>query len=224
LLRIELQLRESVPIEGQLSASFIVEVPLKCDERGNVYLRWYQKEYLHGSPIAKISSDGKKTAVISIQSAPGFEEGAAYNFAVSPQGEVYLLGAKSVAERHVVKFNNEGKFDSVFLLEPFLEPYHIAIFASGELLVSGQELSPLDGKPTGRLLLAVYDRSGKFLREVSLPRDIALPAEQASGKVAEDAEAAFSLGNLHAADDGNIYLMRATENPIVYAIAPGGTG
>ncbi len=223
---IKLRVKDTAVIEGQAFASFMVQIPVKCDAKGNVYFRMHHMTDFYGQPVTKVSREGKLAGEFSIRSAPEFEEGGTYDWVVSPEGEVFLLGAKSVEERHIVKFSPDGEYDSAFLLEPYLEPRHIAVFPSGELLISGGELSPRDREPTGKLLLALYDRRGKFLREISLPRDVENPKEPPAGE-SESASAAkegyvLTHSTAVAAEDGNMYLMRATTSPVVYVISPAG--
>ena len=211
-----LRLKDTVPVHSQDLGPLILQVPVKCDADANVYLRKYQLTDFEATPIVKISQEGKPEATFEIRSAPGFEKGAAYDFAVGLQGEVYLLAAKRIGEWHIVKFNPDGRYDSTFTLEPFLEPRQLAVFPSGEFLVSGKELSEKDKEPTGKLLTAIYDRLGRLMWEVSLPRDVEAGLEEAQA-------VALSLTTAVAADDGNIYLMRATASPRVYVISPGGS-
>ncbi len=222
---IKLRVKDTVVVEGQTFGFFMVQIPVKCDTKGNVYFRMHHNTDFFSQPITKISREGKSAKPFSIRSAPEFEKGATYDWAVGPTGDVFLLGAKTIGERHIVKFNRDGEYESVFLLEPYLEPRHIAAFASGELLVSGSALSP-DGKRTGKLLLALYDRRGKFVREISLPRDGEIPGEptgEPTGEPIEGAGHTFSHSTAVAADDGNIYLMRSTTTPVVYVLSPAGT-
>ncbi|MGH9787761.1 MAG: hypothetical protein ACRD4U_03545 [Candidatus Acidiferrales bacterium] len=190
-----------------------------------MYLRWYRAENFDASPVVRISRDGKNTQEFSITEAPGFEKGAVYDFAPGPRGEMYLLAARTADRRHVVRFRESGEFDSSFVLEPHIEPDKIAVFASGEFLVSGRELSAAASELTGRFLLAIYDPRGQFVREISLPRDISIVQGSEGAKSnagEEDVESVYAGTSVVTADDGNIYLMRPTTAPTVYVISPGG--
>lgn len=166
---IKLHVREVVP--GDLTPGpFVIRVPAKCDSQGHVYVRYYQGASIDAMPIVKISPEGRFVASFAIKSIPGFEKGALYGFAVDVSGKVYLLAARTAEEREVVKIREDGKYDSSFKLDPLLEGHQLTVFPSGELLVSGEELSPGDRKPTGRPLLALYDRGGKFLGEITKGR------------------------------------------------------
>lgn len=203
---ISLRLTEMVSVAELIPRSFLmVRSPVKCDSDGNLYVIHYSRPDPLAVPIEKITREGKLAARFEIRSAPGFEKGHALDFAVGGQGEVYVLTALKVNEGYVVRFTEVGKYDSSFKLEPRLEPQQLAVFPSGELLVSGKELHFSFGglKRTGRILLAIYDRSGSLLRAITLPREIQW------------------LTNAEPADDGNVYLlMRAVPDPEVFVISP----
>jgi hypothetical protein len=164
----------------------------------------------------RISSDGAATETIDVGSVPGFEKGSFFDFAVAPGGEIYMLAAKNIAERHVLRFDADGKYSSRFELQPDMEAQQLAVFSTGEILVSGNYKNP-----SGAIepLLGFYDRSGRFLREVSLPRDVRQGLGQdESGSVAN----MVSLSNVVSSDDGNVYIMRPTAEPLVFVVSPDG--
>jgi hypothetical protein len=213
---IPLGVREIVPVEQDFGV-LIVQVPIKCDARGNVYFRKYQRDF-DASPVVRVSRDGKQRADFSIRKAPGFEKGRTDDVAVGLTGEVYILGANAVGKLHIVTFSRDGSYDSSFELAPVLDANHFAVFPSGEFLIAGEELSEKDRKPTGKPLLALYDRRGRFVHEISLPRDVEeVTVADEAGKGYE-----FSLTHVGPAEDGNIYLMRRIAAPTVYVISPAG--
>jgi hypothetical protein len=168
-------------------------------------------------PVLKITKEGKTGARFAIRSVPGFQQGVAYDFAVGFRGDVYLLAARRIGEREVVRFEPDGKFASSFKLDPSIAPHDLAVFPSGELLVSGDELSTKNHRPTGRNLLAIYDPGGRFVREISLPRDESRPVQD------DESNESASVGTqAEPAEDGNMYLMRALEAPSVYVISSSG--
>jgi len=211
---IRLGVRDVVPVEQDFGM-LIVQVPVKCDSGGNVYFRRYQRDF-DASPIVRVSRDGKQKANFSIRSAPGFEQGSTEDLAVDLGGEVYILGAKEVGKWHIVRFSRDGNYDSSFELAPGVAANHFAVFPSGEFLVAGEELSEKDRKPTGKPLLALYEPTGRFVREISLPRDV--QEVPVAGQTQD-----FGLTHVAPAEDGNIYLMRRIATPIIYVISPAGT-
>lgn len=222
---IKLRVKETVLV-GQNFGPLLVRTPVKCDAKGNVYVRYYVRRALAALPILRIAPDGKPTGTFNLRAASGFEQATAYDFDVGPRGEVYILAEtqpkpKGKLVRSIVRFTSEAKYDSAFELEPFLEAHHLAVFSTGEFLLAGEELSERDGKPTGRPLQAVYDATGRFVREISLPRDIQI-ASGPDGASQDEGQSLHTLTEAVAAEDGNIYLMRRTLNPLVYVVSPAG--
>ncbi|MFQ5777102.1 MAG: hypothetical protein ACE5IP_03755 [Terriglobia bacterium] len=231
-----------------------IMLPVKCDARGNLYIRSHQPLRALAAPVSKITRDGKRAAVFTLASAPGFEEGMFGDFAVDIRGKVYLLAMnkKGVA---IVAYDSDGGYDSTIKPEGLFGPAQLAVFPSGEFLASGEKLDErLYG--TGEPFTAIFDRNGKLIKELSLPQDIwkQPPSDDGTEKVtpSEDGEAdekdaplpqdaqgetpegavsiekeqfsrALSVGMAVPAEDGNVYLMRATPDPLIYVIAPGGT-
>lgn len=233
------RLKETVPVVGELAVAIMN--PVKCDPESSLYMRGYAPANPMASPILKISREGKRAAAFAIHSAPGFEEARVNDFAVDLRGKVYMLAIKSKDELAIVAFSRDGQYDSTITLDRVFLPGQLAVFPSGEFLVSGAEIDE-NRKPTGRPFTAVFDRSGRFIKELVLPLDVqreppeathnptppsapqesnAQAAEAPVKLQARDFDRAISLGNAVAADDGNIYLMRATTNPLIYVISPG---
>ncbi|MFQ5777746.1 MAG: hypothetical protein ACE5IP_07035 [Terriglobia bacterium] len=213
---LNLGVKDVVVVEQNFGPLF-VKVPVQCDAEQNVYVRKYQRD-MHASPILRISRAGKPEGSFTIRDAPGFEAGQTDDLAVGLRGEVYILGLKEAWKWHIVKFSRDGEYRSLLELEPFLEAHSFAVFASGEFLVAGEQLveSERGPKRTGIPLLALYDSSGEFIREISLPRDVA-PKGEDTGRINP------SLTDAVPADDGNIYLMRRAPSPVVYVISSAGT-
>lgn len=156
-------------------------------------------------------------------------------------------------EQVIVAFDSDGKYSSTVKLEALLKLEHLAVFPSGEFFVYGEKANMGEGHlvPTGRPFTAIFDRQGRLIKELALADDIegesksamtdplqVPPAERqslesggetrAGGKTkqklsATDFGIALSLGKAVPAENGNIYLMRATRDPIFYAIAPNGS-
>lgn len=210
-------------MESQRLGYILVQNPIKCDAEQNLYLRRYQATDAdtYSAPVIKISKDGKSPVVFSIGVAPGFERGAAFDFALGLRGEIYLLAGKSLDERNIVKFREDGQHDSTIKLDRIFDPSQLAVFLSGEFLISGVKLSN-KGKSTGEAFTAVFDSEGRLLREITLPGDVKPEKVEAGGKVQIKENAAISLGMAVASDDGNIYLMRASRNALIYVISPAG--
>jgi len=147
-------------------------------------------------------------------------------------------------EEVLVLYNSEGRYDSTVKLQTLFHPAQFAVFSSGEILASGIKISP-DRKLTSQPFVAIFDQQGRIIKELTLMDDIqgqndtAEPATETSGRLSQarnpdaakaegklttDAfKAAMTLGVAVAASDGNIYLMRATRQPVIYVVARDGT-
>lgn len=167
--RLPLRLKETVPVSAQRSGP--VRVPVKCDAQGNVYIQGYRPLNPRNAPIVKISSDGQRAAVFAIDAAPGFKRAHVNDFAVDLSGKLYMLTVKSTGELDIVAFDDQGKYDSTITVEQLFYPAQLAVFLSGDFLVSGMKLSEKDRAPTGEAFTAIFDRAGRLVKELILPGD-----------------------------------------------------
>jgi hypothetical protein len=214
-VRLELRVTDERPIKMLHSAPLIVQVPIQCDARGNLYFQGYDSQNLNAAPVNRISADGSEVSQISLRDAPGFEEGAVYDFAVSLQGEVYFLAARKKEEFEVVRFSSNGKYESAFRVGTGISPVNLAVFSTGEILISGSQKAQYPGEREGTPLLALFDRFGRFLLELAIARD-PLP----EFKLQDTIVPGMTLGI--PGDDGNIYLLRRTEPPSVFVLSSSG--
>jgi hypothetical protein len=213
--------------------------------------------------VIKISREGKVQASISPSARPQFSDAGFDPFAVDLRGNLYWVAyqtkkykdkAMEYGEVSLVVFDEEGNYDSVIRLDNLLAPRQLAVFPSGEFLISGERLDE-EQRGTGQPFTAIFDRAGRLMKELELPDDIEeqreelrsavdprmeqqtagdqLPAPKPQGQAVpaqtnplpsktEQFQLALSRGKAVAADDGNIYLMRAISPPVIYVIAPGG--
>jgi hypothetical protein len=244
--QLPLRPKEAVPIAGLYSGAIMGTA--KCDASGNLYVRLYDlsSDGL-ASPVLKISSDGKSVSRFDIRSVSGFESAEVDDFAVDPRGNVYLLRSKPGEPVALVVFNPGGSYDSIVKLDSQFEAIQLAIFSSGEYLVSGtkedEECQNSDEKEKNSELAdkpftGVFDRVGRLILEVTLPKDIqnqkeghdppsAAVNKSESAKPTQsqssDFRQAMVLGRAVSTRDGNIYLMRASRRPIIYIISPAGS-
>lgn len=211
--RLTLAVKETVVIPSQAAAPLLL--PVKCDPAGNLFFRRYQVINTLGAPVTKIAPDGKRTVVYDINSVPGFQGKKFDDFGIGFRGEVYMLAFRSKDELAVVEFDQDGMYRSKTRLSPLFQPAHFVPLASGQFLVSGTKLSEENQQPTGKPFTAIYGGDGELVRELTLPGD----SESAT---AGDAplNRAVVLGTLAVAEDGNIYLLRASDRPLVHVISP----
>jgi hypothetical protein len=186
------------------------------------------------APVVKISPDGKVEATFPIAEVPGFEQAEAWDFALGLRGEVYLLTMRRPGRAEIVKFDSDGRHSDTLQLEERFEPLQLAVFPSGELLVTGRKVAAAPEDP-GEPFTGIFDRGGRLLRMVELPDDITAPPpppteeeeedterrEAAAGRL-EEYNRAISLTLAEPAEDGNIYVMRRQAEPVVFVVSASG--
>jgi hypothetical protein len=235
-----LRVKTSVPVRGERPGPLMV--PLKCDVKGNVYVRGYRPDNIMAAPVVKISPEGERLAVFDVRVAKGFEKGTARDFAIGLRGDVLLLSYRQANEPSIVRFRENGEYSTTIDLQPPFYAVQVAAFPSGDFLVSGLKRSTDSSGPPDQPYTALYDHSGKLLSEITLP-DSGRPKEQPSASERagldpteeaarpdsktpanspQEIDPAVSLGIALVAEDGNLYLLRAAKKPIVYVISPGG--
>lgn len=219
-----------------------------CDAQGNVYLRILPGSLssdMFTTPVTEFSSDGERKTTFSLAAAPGWAQGEFIDFAVSDDGNVYLLADRLAPHRKVdyaiLGFDRDGSHILTAPLDfPVYTYDHIAAFSTGEFLVIGGKKAqapppripgtPITAKqlhhqePEVEPLGFVVHDDGRLIQEVVLPAD---PLDVDRGKAtgpplvvtgsAEQGRAAVVPGT-----DGNIYLMIAGSVPFVYAISSAG--
>jgi len=212
----------SVPSESML-------LPIKCDKDGRLYLQFM------GDPLApaedtksvtRVSHKAEVDAQFSLASADLGDEYAGRDFAIDNDGQVAML-AETPAGYTVVRFDKDGKFKSKFNLENRFKAFHLALFKSGDLLIAGTE-APTENSPNlGAIpFTAIFDESGKLLKEVSFDDDKQSAKSAAEGDSRyvpsgnHNTNRAVTLGEALSGDDGNVYVMRWTSPAIVYVVSP----
>lgn len=198
----------------------------KCDEDGNLYLRAYTQERVfantvHQAPIQKIKADGAMAETFTISDFS--TQFWAKDFFVTGDGRVFQIAYSSKPEFYVFEFSGDGslKTKTSIATESF-SPYQIAVFKSGEFLLSGTS-----GKEDHTPFTGVFASSGKLIKKITVPKD----AESAASAEAGDSNSAASHGQVNlavvygeavAVSDGNIYLMRSGSRAWVHAVSPSG--
>jgi hypothetical protein len=217
----QLALIETKELKSELSGMLLL--PVRCDGRGNLYVRIGADER---ALIRKVSFDDQRSATIPkgpFPDAPHPHPGA---FNVEANGNVYHVGV----QRYVFMFDSNGDFKSKAKLDPGFEwlPGFVAPFASGDLLVSGVRVHLDSGEQTRKPFTGIFSSDGTFRKEVILPDDEKLHQMAESGDAhliilsSPSNNRAFSFGSAETAPDGNVYGMRATDPPIISGISASG--
>lgn len=207
-----------------------------CEPGGEIYLQGLGS----AMPIAKLSAEGRVLERFGLDSVPNPEvkRGFLQSFAVGPGDNVFLLVRGKSDQVFIVEFNEEGVYQqTVEAHEKDFLPYHIAVFPTHDFLLTGVKLGPQTLSKAGGEsslfsgpLTAAFDPRGQLLKEVSLPEDITRKAAakefsvSLSGPTREDNALAMSVGEGGAVPgaDGNVYLLRASDPPIVYVVSSAG--
>ncbi len=111
--------------------------------------------------IQKITPDGERSRNFKVSDAgPGID---AMDFYVTGTGKVYEEAWDRLGRIHVLEYLADGTLQSNVILdtEPPVFPYQIAVFESGEWLVSG-----LHGRDLFTPFTAVFDSEGKLIKKI----------------------------------------------------------
>jgi hypothetical protein len=205
-----------------------------CDSKGDVFATLWKSEVGDGPadrPLLIFDSEGllKARFSSSLKDDPGLsiEEPTAL---LSDGGVARLAWLTwSRDPPWLAVFSADGKPKSRVQLDPpgFL-PYQLAVFPSGESLVSGLEfVHSRRAFGAFKSFTAIYDKNGHLQKQLSLPEDaeIDADAERGDSRYAHGpmfGNFAVSSGRARLGDDGNVYLMRRTSPATVYVISSSG--
>ncbi len=200
---------------------------VSCDAHGNLYARKYDDSgsgpALDRTPVQQIKPDG--TLSLSFALPRTLSEGIISDFFVASDGSVYLLGwartnVPDVYGSHVLRFAASGALEADVQLEAGQRffPSHIAVFRSGEILVTGRQ-GEMDHSP----FTAVFTSAGKLIRTVFEPEDEELRQRAIAGDPDVLARSNFGneavdLGGTTQGDDGNVYVLRRTSPALIFVI------
>ncbi len=217
--RLQLKVKESLPVPAGIVRSIATATP-QCDGQGNIYFHPVvpaPADPMSG-PLVRISADGQHVVPISLASVPDFPNHTDIQaFAVGLRGEVHILAYKG-DDLYLLHFDDEGTFRSDTKVDARFIVSQLAVFPTGEFLGVGEKIPDKSSDPRGAPFTAIFDRNGKLIQELSFAGDVK-PKRDARP---EQQGAAISLGEAVPADDGNIYLLRAAEKPLIFVISPAG--
>jgi hypothetical protein len=208
-----LKLDEEIPIAGMNGGSTIE--PTECDDKGNVYLRFYTQQQTLASPIIKVSSDGQQETKFDLSTVDGWSESEIEAFAIDRTRNVHMLARRRTPdkkiEQAIVVFDAKGSYLSTVTLKlDIADAYavNMAVFPTGEYLIlerkpmarSATQAKTPDGAkpapPSLSTILAMYDKNGVLIKEVQTPKETKSMSVEA-----------VSLSSMIMGDDGNAYLL-----------------
>ncbi len=229
---VPLEVSRVVTVPGSSFAEGLIH-PVMCDSEGNLYVRPASPLVTSASRVLKVSPDGQANSIFSVEKISGFppRRTEITDFAIGSNAEVYLLVRKCKDQRcdpTILVFAPDGSYRSAIKLDRAIDPARLAVFDNGSFLLTGfEEAAPRrkdTNPPRRRPFTAIFDASGRFVSDVTLPKDAA--ALTSAGVRDNDAREnarreAVQLGPV-AARKGSIYVVRHSTNPLVYEISPSG--
>jgi hypothetical protein len=195
-------------------------LPTACDEQGRLYVKLIKPGPGMVGPLFRLSTKGVAEAEFDTS------EAVINRYAVRPGGGVIML-RMSGGKKLIDSFASDGTRESSVPLDrapiPFF-PSQLAVFHSGEILLSGLQYRQ---GPGYKASTAIYDPAGHLVKQLGLDGDREIERKI---DVGDGNDAALQQGHSEAvdksvaitADDGLVYLMRATSPPSVYAISVSG--
>jgi hypothetical protein len=218
--RLGLKVKDRVTVDpGSIGTLATIGSPL-CDGEGNVYyhLAMPAPADPRSGPVVRVSADGKHVAKLGLREVPDLPRDANIETLVPGlRGEFHIV-ASGGDDLYLVNFDDEGKFSSLVTIEAHFALAQVAIFATGEFLASGEKIPAKGDNRAGVPFTAIFDRNGRLIRELSA----ANPVGPEGALKATEQRSAISLGETVSADDGNVYVLRASKRPLVIVISPGG--
>jgi hypothetical protein len=124
--------------------------------------------------------------------------------------------------KFIDNFAPDGTRESSVALErtpvPFF-PSQLAVFNSGEILVSGSQI-----RSSYKASTAIFDPRGRLVKQLVLDGDVVIESAILGSDTRAQQQNNNAIGWSMAitGDDGLVYLMRATSPVTVYAISPAG--
>ncbi len=233
--RLNLRLKDETPVAGESIPAMTGTI--RCDSKGNIYLRPSVSLMLLDNPVIKISPEGKVVATYSLDSVPGFLEAQLWEFALGPRDRLYTLVGKPVknsAEIHILAFDEEGDFDSGTQLAALFYADHIVVLADGNFLVAGSKpIEQAEGDDSPRTseeielepvepYTAIFDRAGRIVTELTFEADAKLRAPDSAQPAQTVPVGAISSGKVVSGYDGSLYVMRAAAKPLIHVLSPAG--
>ncbi|MGA8541702.1 MAG: hypothetical protein WB566_19520 [Terriglobales bacterium] len=213
---------ETITAPAEMATGFLT--PLKCDSDGNLYFR---KD--HADDVHKLNLKGEQVALFQAAANSDKKIDGVAAFTLAPDGDLYQLVIPHEFDRYVFVYKADGTFKSAIKLNPGFVwfPHSLAVFPSGQLLVTGSEY---DRDRTSAMwpFTGIFAADGSLLKEVKLEDDDTLHDMAASGDArvtvshSPRTNRAVDLSQIEMAADGNAYLMRWTNPAVIYAISPGG--
>jgi hypothetical protein len=202
--------------------------PVDCHSSSGVYFRQPSGgESWTFAPITALLPSGQ-SQVFDLRAATNYQQPVlGTTFYVNAQGTIYAaiqIGRET--QWYIAQYDRAGTFVRRTALPARFMPSFLLSLPEDRLLVGGT-FARSSGKETHvKSLVAIFDKDGNQLKSLSLPED-----DSAETVVKEEAvkqlyytvrNPAIEGGKAVLADDGNVYILRASEKPVVQVVNPKG--
>lgn len=197
---------------------------IRCDDNGNLFIRPTNladsnQDRKSSLPVLKITSSGSRAGEYRVTDiSPNFK---VIDFFVSGDGEVFQA-ARSDEELdiYVISYPANSEAKAVRLETEYFIPYQIAVFRTGDFLLSG-----VRGDHDRTPYTAVFDAKGRLIKTIYEAED------DDAQRRAEKGEANYkpdnsnygnyfvTHGDAALGSDGNVYLLRAGQDALIYVIS-----
>lgn len=210
----------------------------KCDAGGSVFVQFGnydfgRQQFQLDSAISEVSPDSKRVVAhrIPAPSASDYPNPRLMSFSVLPSGEVYaLISTRRTAsdgepkpaeyEHYVEQLKEDITTDSMTRIQapPGAARWSadlLGAFPKGNFLIAGQK-SEEAGRPgagSWRPFTAIYDSSGRFLIELTLPDDVANNSSEDTGSADTNAAAAAGTAPARGSSDHAAAPVPSTQPP-----------
>jgi hypothetical protein len=220
-----LRVEKTVVSKATFGSNDTVAGGATCDSGGNIYVRVFDPAKQEGRPVLMFDGAGALQAKFR---SPHLAKlvGPEIPFAVLQNGGI-VTADWEYPDIYVVRFSADGRYESEVKLNfTGFFPYQLAVFPSGELLVSGIERER-QAHSVDRAFTAIFDKSGHLIKRLKLEGDeeIDQAIELGDSRYAQEGghgNFAVESGGLSTGEDGNVYLERSTSPAIVYVISSSG--
>ncbi len=199
-------------IPGLSTRAFLL--PTKCDDRGFIYFRGLFNGSADAAPVVRVAPDGSRYTLFQFDNLDGEALKGVQVIDYTPSGSnLFLLGRSSKDRPLVLEYNSDGEFQKAVWLDTQIRPARFGVFQDGSLLVFGAEWRRATGAkvPQSRSVLALFDRTGKLLKDLSSGTWQGSTASPASIDLALTASAA-----------AGVYVMAYAAEPLLRAISAAG--
>jgi hypothetical protein len=194
---------------------------MACDEQGRLYVRLQMPNEDTPGPLLRLSKTGVQEAELDMSAAVGFNV-----FAVRSKGGIATV--QDEQGYSVVNLGPDGKRESAVHLDAArFFPFQLAVFPSGEMLLSGIQRRTRESPHLNKAFTALYDARGHLVKQLLLDEDPEIERSIEAGDVryvgtTKEGNKAVTLGRVVSGDDGNVYLMRRASPAPVYVISSTG--